>query len=145
MIKRYLAVAMLFAALGLVAYTATAAPDAGKGAVEQLKTAIQHSGFSQNYDNMQTAKQHLQHVVNCVEGQRGPMYDGGAGNPCEGKGNGAMVDAKAAGGKMTATATWLDLANDVAVTGIKAKDITKVKAAGWATQVILEHAAKDVR
>ncbi len=145
MIKRYLAVAMLFAALGMVAYTATAAPDAARGAVEQLKTAVQHSGFSQNYDNMQTAKQHLQHVVNCIEGQRGPMYDGGAGNPCEGKGNGAMGDAKAAGGKLTAAATWLDLANDIAVTGIKAKDIKKVKAAGWATQAVLEHAAKEVR
>ena len=143
--KRYLVLVMLIAALGFVAYTATAAPDAGKGAVEQLKTAIQHSGFSQNYDNIQTAKQHLQHVVNCVEGSRGPMYDGGAGNPCEGKGNGAMTDAKAAGGKMTATATWLELANDVAVTGIKAKDVNKVKAAGWATQVVLEHAGKDLK
>ena len=143
--KRYLVLVMLIAALGFVAYTASAGPEAGKGAVEQLKTAIQHSGFSQNYDNIVTAKQHLQHVVNCVEGQRGPLYDGGAGNPCEGKGNGAMTDAKSAGGKYAATTTWLELANDIATTGIKAKDVNKVKAAGWATQVVLEHAGKDLK
>ncbi len=142
--KRYLAAIMLVAALGFWAVTANA-QDAGKGAVEQLKTAIQHSGFSQNYDNMQTAKQHLQHVVNCIEGSRGPLYDGGAGNPCEGKGSGAMVDAQKAGGKMAQAAVWLEVADDVAAVGIKSKDVKKVKAAAWTTQTVLEHADKAIR
>jgi hypothetical protein len=142
--KRYMTVLMLVAALGLWAVSAFA-QEGGKGAVEQLKTAIQHSGFSQNYDNIQTAKQHLQHVVNCIEGQRGPMYDGGVGNPCEGKGNGAMADSAKAGGKMAQATVWLEVANDIAVSGVKAKDISKVKAAAWTTQTVLEHADKATR
>ena len=95
--KLYAVAVLLVAVLSLTALKVGAQAEAGKGAVEQLKTAIQHAGFSQNYDNMTTAKQHLQHVVNCVEGQRGPMYDGGAGNPCEGKGGGAREQRRVRG------------------------------------------------
>jgi hypothetical protein len=135
---------MLVVVVGLMPFAARAA-DMGMATSEQLKIAIQHAGLAQSAGTVQGVRQHLQHVVNCIEGPRGSMFAAGAGNPCEGKGNGAMADAKAAGGKMANAAPWLELANEVAVIGIKAGGLSKAKAAAWTTHAVLEHATMEVR
>jgi hypothetical protein len=131
------------AALGLAAGISSAA-DMGMAAAAQLKTAITHAKASQTYDTLPGVKEHLQHVVNCIEGAKGPMFKAMGGNPCQGQGNGLLADAKAAGGKYAGAVAWIELANENAALGLKATSLAKAKAAGWAAQALLEQAEKGM-
>ena len=143
--KPYLALGLLVAALGLVATVTFAASEIENKVLDQWKTAVQHSKFTQDYSAMKEVQSHLQHVVNCIEGPKGLEYDGGVGNPCQGKGTGMMNDAKAAGSKYAQAAPKMELANDVAISGLKAKTVEKAKAAGWASQLILEQVGASLK
>ncbi len=140
--RRWAATAAGFiAALGLVVAGSFAA-DMSMMAATQMKTAIFHAKASQQYDALGTVKEHLQHVVNCIEGTKGPMFKAMGGNPCEGQGSGLLVDAKGAGGNYANAVPWIELANENAALGLKATTVAKAKAAGWAAQALLEHAEK---
>ena len=145
-IRRYhLAVAMLVAALGLVATVVYAQGQDGTKVLDQWKTSVQHSKFSQNYSNLKEITSHLQHVMNCIEGARGSGYDGGVGNPCQGQGSGMITDAKTAGGKYTQAVPLFELADEIAATGLKSKSVEKSKTAGWAAQMVLERVGDTLR
>lgn len=136
---------LLVAAVGLVATVVFAGPLPETQLLDQWKTGVQHSKFSQDYSNMKEITTHLQHVVNCIEGQTGPGFEGGAGNPCQGQGSGMVVDAKKAGGKY-AQAVWaLELADTIAKNGLKAKSVDAAKAHGWSTQMVLEAVGGQLR
>ncbi|OFX28466.1 MAG: hypothetical protein A2Z07_09355 [Armatimonadetes bacterium RBG_16_67_12] len=137
------ALAGFLAALGLAVGMSSAA-DMGMAAAAQLKTAITHAKFSQQYETLPGVKEHLQHVVNCIEGSKGPMFKAMGGNPCQGQGNGLLADAKSAGGKYAGAVAWIELANENAALGLKATSLVKAKAAGWAAQALLEHAEKGM-
>jgi hypothetical protein len=139
--RRLSALAGLLAVLGL-AVTVSSAADMGMAAAAQLKTAITHAKFAQQYDSLGSVKEHLQHVVNCIEGSKGPMFKSMGGNPCQGQGNGLLADAKASGGKYTGALPWIELANENAAIGLKAMTVAKAKASGFAAQALLEHAEK---
>jgi hypothetical protein len=88
----------LWGLLGLVIAVAVAAQGtyaADMGMAEELKTAITHAGFAEKYDSMKEVGLHLHHVVNCLVGESDPMFDKGAGNPCQGQGKGILPDIKA--------------------------------------------------
>jgi hypothetical protein len=88
----------LWGLLGLVIAVAVAAQGtyaADMGMAEELKTAITHAGFAEKYDTMKEVGMHLHHVVNCLVGESDPMFDKGAGNPCQGQGKGILPDIKA--------------------------------------------------
>jgi len=139
--KRLLAIALVIGAVGLVTTVSLAAMNPIESMKEEWKIALQHSKLAQNYSTMDVVQQHLQHVINCIEGPKGGMYSEAAGNPCEGKGNGMMVDAKAAGGKAAAAMVWMEVSGDVAASiGMKAKSVDKAKAAAWVTMIVLDHA-----
>lgn len=139
--SRVLAVAGLVAALAIGTAGAFAA-EMGMMAATQMKTAITHAKLAQQYDSVKTVKEHLQHVVNCIEGSKGAMFKAMGGNPCQGQGNGLLADAKGSGDKYAGAVPWIELANDIAATGLKAATLAKAKAAGWAAQQTLEHAEK---
>ncbi len=61
----------------------------------ELKTAITHAGFAQKYETQKEVTLHLHHVLNCLVGPNDKMFDTGAGNPCQGQGNGILSDIKA--------------------------------------------------
>ena len=138
---RILVIAGLVATLAIGAGGALAA-DMAMMAATQMKTAIAHAKFAQQYDSAKTVKEHLQHVVNCIEGSKGAMFKAMGGNPCEGQGKGLLADAKGAGDKYASAVPWIELANDNAAIGLKATTLAKAKAAGWAAQQTLEHAEK---
>ena len=86
-----LGIAMLVtAALGV--HTTFAAE---MGLATELKTAITHAGFAAKYDSQKEVSLHLHHVLNCLVGSSDKMFDTGAGNPCQGQGNGILSDIKA--------------------------------------------------
>lgn len=73
------------------------AAEMGLGA--ELKTAITHAGFAQKYETQKEVTLHLHHVINCLVGPSDKMFDMGAGNPCQGQGNGILSDLKAQTGE----------------------------------------------
>ena len=142
----YITAVLLVAAFGLVATATFAAMSPKESVGEQWRVAVEHSKLAQKADGMKGVQQHLQHIMNCLEGRGGGMFDASQGNPCEGKGNGMMVDAKSAGEKKyTAAMTWMELSGDVATVGMKAKTAAKAKAAAWARQMVLEQTGAVLR
>jgi len=60
---------------------------------QEVMTAGQHAGMAAGSADIKMVHMHLHHVVNCLVGPTGDGFDKGAGNPCDGKGNGAIADA----------------------------------------------------
>jgi len=139
--RRLLAAAAFVAAVGLVA-TVSFAADVGMMAAGQLKTAIAQAKAAQKAESLSVVKEHLQNIVNCIEGPKGAMFKAMGANPCQG--NGLLADAKDAGGKYAEALPWIELANENAAAGLKAATIAKVRAAAWAVQNLLEHAEKGM-
>jgi hypothetical protein len=142
--KHYVALALFVAALGMA--TAGFAANAETAVLDQWKTSVQHTKFSQDYNSMKEVTQHLQHVVNCLEGQSGPGFEGGAGNPCQGQGAGMIVDAKKVNKpNYQAAVRWFETADATAKAGLRTKDPDAAKALGQATQIILEAVGGTLR
>lgn len=128
----------LIAALGLVAPVAFSA-EMGMMAASQLKTALEHAKLAQEAGTLASVKVHLQHVVNCIEGPKGAMFNAGGGNPCQGQGNGILADMKDAGAQYTDAISWVEVAGEIALVGLHADTLGRAKAAAWATHATLEH------
>lgn len=62
-------------------------------AMDQVSTAAMHAKFSAKSKDIAGVHLHLHHVLNCLVGKDGDGFDASAGNPCQGKGNGAVNDA----------------------------------------------------
>ena len=87
MIRRMIVGTVAVAALA----GALAAPALADEAAE-VTTAGQHAGMAAGSADIKMVHMHLQHVVNCLVGPSGQGFDKAAGNPCDGKGNGALAD-----------------------------------------------------
>lgn len=79
-------------ATGLVANALAADP-----ATEQVSTALMHAKFSAQSKDIAGVHLHLHHVLNCLVGKDGDGFDASAGNPCQGKGGGAINDEPQSG------------------------------------------------
>ena len=137
--RRLFMVAGFIAMAGLVA-TASFGADMAMMAAGQMKAAIAQAKAAQKAESLSVVKEHLQTIVNCIEGPKGAMFKAMGANPCQG--NGLLADAKDAGGKYAQVTPWVELANENAAAGLKATAIEKAKAAGWTVQNLLEHAEK---
>jgi len=85
----------------------------------EVTTAGQHAGMAAGSADIKMVHTHLHHVVNCLVGPSGAGFDKAAGNPCEGKGNGAIAD----GGDKTKLEAVVAKAED----GIKSDDLATAK------------------
>lgn len=68
----------------------TLAISAQNMAQQERQTAAQHAGFASKTMSITETHMHLQHVINCLVGPDSSDFDAGAGNPCKGKGSGAL-------------------------------------------------------
>ncbi len=85
--------------LALVAFIAGAAAAQSRtdAAKKQLQTAFFHANeLAQRATTIAGVLQHVQHVVNCLEGPGGKNFQQAAGAPCQGQGNGIIPDLKVA-------------------------------------------------
>ncbi|OLD56723.1 MAG: hypothetical protein AUI83_06105 [Armatimonadetes bacterium 13_1_40CM_3_65_7] len=85
--------------LALIAFVtgAATAESAAEMAKKQLQTAMFHAGeLAQRGNVAATSLMHLQHVMNCLEGSGGKNFRAAVGNPCQGQGNGVVIDLQAA-------------------------------------------------
>jgi len=63
----------------------------------QLTTTIFHSGeLAQRGTAVAGTQLHLRHVINCLEGDKGPDFTAAVGNPCQGQGSGIINDLRTA-------------------------------------------------
>ena len=90
---------------------------ADMGLASELKTAITHAGFAEKYETQKEVTLHLHHVINCLVGPNDKMFDGSAGNPCQGQGNGILADIKGSMGEdqQYQVAWWLAQLADKAI------------------------------
>jgi hypothetical protein len=142
--RRVTAVSTAAVVIALVVGAAFAA-DMSMAAETQLKGAISEAKAAQAAGTLKDAREHLQSVINCIEGPKGAMFRKMAGammSPCEGKGNGLLADAKASGGRWGGALPWIELANTNAAAGVKAMSLAKARASGAAAQFLLERADK---
>ncbi len=59
---------------------------AGAQATTPFSTAAEHAGMAVRAEQIKEIHEHLQHVLNCLEGSTGKDFKASAGNPCMGKG-----------------------------------------------------------
>ena len=55
-------------------------------APDPFLTAAEHAGMAAQAEQLSEIHQHLQHVLNCLEGSTGKDFKASASNPCTGKG-----------------------------------------------------------
>ena len=108
----------------------------------QLKTAIFHAGQlavrgartgtpggPEVTVPVLATREHLQHVINCIEGPGGKDFKTASGYPCQGQGNGILVDLKTAqtadvGGAPRAT-IFVNAALHVAMSAVGSADVNE--------------------
>ncbi len=88
--NKFVATGMACVLAGGLAFAAVAQTTSAKA---EISTAHAHALMAQNATSVKMAHTHLHHVINCLVGSNGQGFDASAGNPCKGKGNGAIPDS----------------------------------------------------
>jgi hypothetical protein len=122
---------------------------ASAGLADQLTTARTHAMNAARSDILRIARWHLGHVINCLEGARGPNYDRSNTNPCQGQGNGILPDLEAAehsNGEGTQAALALAREADrLALETMALADLAPIKAGAEKVANLLSTALSTVR
>lgn len=127
------------AAVAYAPYHTQQPPAAAQGAnlKQQLSTATTHAGFAGDGTSLAYSQQHLGHVLNCLEGSRGKNFNQAWGHVCEGQGNGILVDLRAAADGATFRMI-AETADELALGGVKSKDLNEVKVAAKGVGALLK-------
>jgi len=109
----------------------------------ELKTAVTHAGFAAKYETMKEVALHLHHALNCLVGPQDKLFDAAAGNPCQGQGNGFLIDQKAAKGEGNQyyDAWW---AAQIAGQALASDNLGAAKAAARIVNMVLDNVAKTL-
>jgi hypothetical protein len=98
----------------------TPAPARGEAAWRvQARTAVQHAGFAAAADTITDVRRDLGRVLNCIEGPRGRNFNAQWGHPCQGQGNGILVDMRADRHHGQAWLLVAEAAGELAAAGVK--------------------------
>jgi hypothetical protein len=110
----------------------------------QLTTAKTHAGFAAAADTLRAVRQHTGHAVNCLVGSSDPRFDKQWGNVCEGQGNGALADLKAASASTQAMKMAQD-ATQVGVDTLNKNDLAAAQAGAKKLAGMLDDALKALK
>lgn len=102
------------------------APSGGAAFKAAAKTAAAHAGFAADGGTVSYAREHLGHVIVCIEGPKGKNVNSAWENPCQGQGNGVLADLAA----NRNAKSWLlvaKAADGLAVAGLKAANLAEIK------------------
>lgn len=86
--------AALITSFGLMVPLSLRAQQASASPATPVSIALQHATLAVDATELPQVRQHLQHVLNCLEGKGGSEYRASAGDPCNGSG---ALDATAPG------------------------------------------------
>ena len=120
---------LVVSAAAIAAFAGVLAVPALADEAAEVTTAAQHAGMAAGSADIKMVHMHLHHVVNCLVGPSGEGFDKDAGNPCDGKGNGALAD----GGDKEKLNAVLAKAWD----GIKSDDLAAAKKDATDAQAML--------
>ncbi len=116
--------------LGSLPFSGALAREEQEGASnKQIRIAAQHARYAAQADGASGVHRHLQHTINCLVGKSGEGFDVSAGNPCHGKGNGALQDFQGD----SATLRLLQQAHDLASTGV---EVESHATSHWVAQAV---------
>ncbi len=120
------------------AQTAPPAAQASSNKAEtQLRTGIDHAKNSAGSGAMASAVSHLGHVLNCIEGTKGKNFNASWGHVCQGQGDGILTDIKGAKNADNLMLV-LEAADNLATSGVKARDLSAVQNAARGTGALLQ-------
>ena len=119
-------------------------PTGASALSEALKTAQSHATFAAQAESMAGVRQHLAHVVNCLQGPRGSNFNAQAGNPCQGQGNGIIPDLTARGAQGAKALAKAREANTAALDALKIAALTQAKAGATKVATLLTESMKEL-
>lgn len=117
----------------------------GTGVAPQLRTTRFHAAEAARVETLRGLREHLGHVVNCLEGPRGANYDARNDNPCQGQGAGLIPDLEAAAGGQRGARQALELARTasrIAVDAGKVAEFSRAKSEASRVVDALDEAQK---
>lgn len=120
--------AWLVTILLLIQSTIYQAAAAGGAYKVQAKTAAAHASFAADGSMASYVREHLGHVIACIEGPKGKHVNPAWENPCAGQGNGVLPDLRAD----RDAAAWIlvaQAADDLTVAGLGAPALDQAKKA----------------
>ncbi|HET7395650.1 MAG TPA: hypothetical protein VFK12_04365 [Gammaproteobacteria bacterium] len=126
----------ILAFVALVSMLSLATAFAAGDAAKQVATAEAHAKMASATKDINMVHAHLQHVVNCLVGPKGKLFDAKAEDPCKGMGDGALNDLT---GSPRAHAK-LEMAVETAERGIHETAYTKAHAAAIKTVALIKDA-----
>ncbi len=112
---------------------------------QQLTTAKTHAGFAAAAGSLGGVQQHTGHAVNCLVGRADRRFDQKWGDVCEGQGNGALVDLKAAGSGGAAALKIAEEATKVGVETLGASSLAAAQAGAKKLAGLLDDALKALK
>lgn len=121
--------------LGLALPTLAPAAAVSSAVTNQVSVAGIHASMALDAGDLETVHLHLHHVINCLVGPSGKEYDAKATNPCDGMGQGAIVDAKG----NPASEAYLNAALKQARQGLQAGTLQSAHADAQQVFEILRH------
>ncbi|HEY6071986.1 MAG TPA: hypothetical protein VIV15_01000 [Anaerolineales bacterium] len=110
-------------------------------AVAQAKVAATHAGYAVDGTGVSAVREHLGHALVCIEGAKGKNVNPAWANPCQGMGNGVLVDLERA----NAGAALIDKtkeADSSTVAAIKSSDLAQMKAAAKQVSTLMQQVAQ---
>lgn len=110
----------------------------------ELQTAVEHAGLAARADDVESAREHLQHAINCLAGPQGEGYSEDSLNPCADQGDGAIADYQAAEGADPAIPEVMNQAKALAVVGTEQDRYVGVDAAAHGVSALLEQALHEM-
>ncbi|MGH8372233.1 MAG: hypothetical protein ACRETO_05835 [Gammaproteobacteria bacterium] len=108
-------------------------------AAKQIATAEIHAQMAAASKDINMIHAHLHHVINCLVGPQGKLFDSKAEDPCKGMGNGALNDLAHQPG----VHANLDAALETALRGTHEDKYPQAHAAATRTAALLKDASKN--
>lgn len=117
------------------------APSGLLAAKAQAKVAAAHAGFAAEGGTVSYAREHVGHTLACIEGAKGKNVNAAWENPCQGMGNGVLVDLQQgkADGSLIEKANTADT---TAVAAMKSSDLAQIKAAAKQVSTLMQQIAQ---
>jgi hypothetical protein len=110
----------------------------------QLTIAKTHAGFAAAANTLPGVRQHAGHAVNCLVGSSDQRFDRQWGNVCEGQGNGALADLRAAGASAQAVKVAQE-ATQVGVETLRQNSLIAAQAGAQKLAGMLDDALKALK
>lgn len=101
----------------------------------EVKTAAAHASFASEGTSVSYVREHLGHVIACIEGPRGMNVHPAWENPCQGQGNGIVNDL---GSAATSWGLVAQTAGDLAVRALGSSNLEEMKVAASGVTALLK-------